>query len=59
MHCRKGDVNMSCKCAKSTDQWHGWECTITEGPCEFLIPDSKRCAEIFGEGPDAEELEEE
>lgn len=43
---------MSCKCAKATDENHGWECTITDGPCEFLVPNGKRCAEIFGEGPD-------
>lgn len=50
---------MSCKCAKPTDEWHGWECSITGGECMFLLPDSKVCAEIFGEGPDAEELKEE
>ncbi|WP_434290885.1 hypothetical protein [Clostridium botulinum] len=47
---------MSCKCARVTDQYHGWECTVTDGPCEFLIPNSKQCAEIFGEGPDVENL---
>lgn len=46
---------MSCKCAKPTDEYHGWECEVTGGACEFLIPDSKSCAELFGEGPDAEE----
>lgn len=43
---------MSCKCARKTDEYHGWECSITEGACIFLIPDSKRCAENFGEEPD-------
>lgn len=47
-------MNKGCKCAVAIDEWHGWECAITEGPCEFLIPNSKACAEIFGEGPDAE-----
>ncbi|EPY2274538.1 hypothetical protein ACXAUS_003437 [Clostridium sporogenes] len=47
---------MSCKCARVTDQYHGWECTVTDGACEFLIPNSKQCAEIFGEGPDVENL---
>lgn len=29
---------MACKCATATDQWHGWECSITEGACiEELI----------------------
>lgn len=44
---------MSCKCAKQTDEWHGWECEITGGECMFLRPDSKACAEIYEEGPDA------
>lgn len=43
---------MGCKCAKRADEYHGWECEITEGACMFLIPDSKSCAEIYGEGPD-------
>lgn len=50
---------MSCKCAKQTDEWHGWECSITEGPCMYLMPDSKACAEEYGEGPDAEYEDEE
>ena len=49
---------MSCKCAKSTDEFHGWECDITGGACAFLIPNSKRCAEVYGEGPDVESPEE-
>lgn len=48
---------MSCKCARSTDKYHGWECTITGGECMFLIPNSKVCAEEFGEGPDADHIE--
>jgi hypothetical protein len=43
---------MGCKCAKQTDQYNGWECTIIDGACMFYIPDSKRCAEEWGEGPD-------
>jgi len=50
---------MACKCAIQTDEYHGWECSITEGACMFLVPDSKKCAEEYGEGPDVEELEEE
>jgi len=49
---------MSCKCAKVTDEYHGWECDITEGACMFLNPDSKKCAEMYGEGPDACQEEE-
>lgn len=32
---------MSCKCARTTDEYHGWKCTITE---------------MFGEGPDVDKL---
>ncbi len=45
---------MSCKCAKRTDEYHGWACTVTDGECMFLFPDSKACAEIYGEGPDTQ-----
>lgn len=50
---------MSCKCAVSTDEYHGWECSITEGACMFLVPSSKACAEMYGEGPDADHGDEE
>jgi hypothetical protein len=46
-----GDI-MSCKCAKPCDQYHGWECSVSGGECMFLFPDSKACAERYGEGPD-------
>lgn len=46
--------SMGCKCAIQTDEYHGWECSITEGPCMYLYPNSKACAEDYGEGPDAE-----
>lgn len=45
---------MQCVSAKPTDQCHGWECRVTGGSCMFLIPDSKACAEIYGEGPDSD-----
>ena len=45
---------MACKCAYRTDEYHGWGCTITDGECVFLVPNSKACAEMYGEGPDAE-----
>lgn len=50
---------MACKCAKRTDEYHGWECEITEGACMFLVPNSRLCAELYGEGPDAEYNDEE
>ena len=46
---------MSCQCASRTDEYNGWKCEITDGPCMFMIPDSKACAEKYGEGPDADE----
>lgn len=42
-----------CSCATVTDQWHGYECEVTGGACVFIRPNSKACAEIYGEGPDA------
>lgn len=45
---------MSCKCAKPTDEYHGWYCEVSGGECMYLFPNSKRCADDFGEGPDAE-----
>lgn len=50
---------MSCKCAKRTDEYHGWVCSITESACIYFIPDSKQCAEDYGEGPDVKEDERE
>lgn len=48
---------MLCKCAARTNQYHGWACEITDGACAFLLPDSKLCAAKYGEGPDAENIE--
>lgn len=50
---------MSCKCARRTDEYHGWACEVSGGECMFLHPNSKACAEIYGEGPDACEASEE
>lgn len=44
---------MGCRSAISTDEYHGWKCTITDGACMFMYPNSKKCAEQYGEGPDA------
>ena len=48
---------MRCTCAIATDQYHGWECSITGDECMFLVPNSKRCAEMYDEGPDANNIE--
>ena len=42
-----------CSMAYRTDEYHGYGCKITDGPCEFMFPSSKACNEIFGEGPDS------
>lgn len=42
----------NCKAAYPTDEWHGYGCDISGGSCMFLYPDSKACAEKYGEGPD-------
>ena len=44
---------MGCKCAKISDEYCGWECTISGDQCMYMPPNSKRCAEEYGEGPDA------
>ncbi len=46
---------MSCKCAISTDEYHGWECTITGGACAFLYPNQKKCHQLYEDVPDPEE----
>ena len=40
---------MTCKAAKRTDEYHGWECEITGGACLLFYPDSKVCAETVHE----------
>ena len=48
---------MACKAARALDEYHGWECEITGGACMFLIPNSKACAEKYGEGPDVQDAD--
>lgn len=47
---------MTCKCAKRRGEFHGWVCSVTGGACAFLLPDSRLCAAVYGEGPDAENI---
>ena len=49
---------LGCKCAHSTDEWHGWECEITGGACVFIYPNSEACAKEYGEGADADKFDE-
>jgi hypothetical protein len=48
----KSYIHPNCSCAISTDQYHGWECSVTGWSCMFLIPNSKQCAEKYEERPD-------
>lgn len=49
---------MGCLCAIKTDEYHGFECSVSGGACMYLYPDSKRCAREYGEGPDVGDTEE-
>lgn len=49
---------MSCTAAMRTDEYHGWKCTITDGPCMYYTPSSERCAKDYDEGPDARKEDE-
>lgn len=47
---------MGCKCAISYDpDINRYECSVSGDSCMFLLPDSKACAERYGEGPDVKE----
>lgn len=48
---------MACKCARRTDEYHGWLCSVSGDGCVFLAPDSELCAAVYGEGPDADRIE--
>lgn len=45
---------MSCKCA-NFDSDEGWKCSVSGDRCVFMIPNSKACAETYGEGPDVDQ----
>lgn len=45
---------MSCKCAKYDCDEGRYYCEVSGSQCVYYIPNSKRCAEEFGEGPDSE-----
>jgi hypothetical protein len=47
-----------CKCAKLDPEKERYECSVTGDDCMYMIPDSKRCAKDYGEGPDADNSEE-
>lgn len=41
-----------CKCAKYTEEIGVYNCTIINEECYFSEPDSRRCAEMYNQGPD-------
>ncbi len=44
---------MSCKAAKFDPDEGRYYCDISGDQCMYYIPNSKKCAEEYGEGPDA------
>lgn len=41
------NIGMGCR------SFNGSKCLVSGESCMFFIPNSKRCAELYGEGPDA------
>ena len=44
---------MSCKCATFDSEDGRYTCSVSGDGCMFMIPNSKLCAEMYEEGPDA------
>lgn len=49
---------MSCKCSNYDVDEGRFYCKISGSQCIYLVPNSKRCADEFGEGPEVEGLHE-
>jgi hypothetical protein len=47
-------AKMACKSATFDLEDGRYQCSVSGDGCMFLIPDSKACAERYGEGPDAD-----
>lgn len=45
---------MGCTCASLDTDSGRYTCSVTDCQCLYLIPNSKACAETYGEGPDVE-----
>ena len=45
---------MSCSAAKFDPDEGRYQCDVSGNGCMYMIPDSKRCAEDWGEGPDVD-----
>lgn len=49
---------MSCKAASYEYEEGRYYCEVSGDQCVFMRPNSKVCAEVFGEGPDANKEDE-
>lgn len=50
---------MACECAEFDSDIGRYICNVSGDQCMYYIPNSKKCAEDYGEGPDVEyEVEE-
>ena len=45
---------MNCSCSKFIPEEGRYRCDVSGDGCMFMIPDSKLCAEMYGEGPDVQ-----
>lgn len=48
---------MSCKAAKFDPDEGRYYCDVSGDQCMYYIPNSKKCAEEYGEGPDANSMD--
>lgn len=48
-------MEVACKCATFDEDTGRYDCEVSGSGCMYLMPNSKRCAEEYGEGPDAQE----
>ncbi len=47
-------VAVACKCAKYDPEEGRYSCSVSGDGCMYLIPNSKRCAIEYDEGPDSD-----
>lgn len=51
---RRSSRPKGCICATFEPDSARYKCSVSGDGCMYMIPDSKRCAEEYGEGPDAQ-----
>jgi len=49
-----GHAKMSCKCATFQPDEGRYSCSVSGDGCMYFTPNSKKCAEEYGEGPDTD-----